>query len=148
MPITVSLSTYEVLKVSLTFSVYSNFAKPDFPRLHEWHFSGTWRTTPPKNRHSNGQGWWLAKLAKSILDLLENAESNAQVHCHTLCKCCLFEASWVCLGWVTVNHWHIRWFRSIERRRIERSRHSYWLEYDYNHVSILYFRNMIEVLIM
>ncbi|KAK1365137.1 hypothetical protein POM88_040698 [Heracleum sosnowskyi] len=32
-----------------------------------------------KNRHSNGQGRWPAKSAKFILDLLKNAESNAEV---------------------------------------------------------------------
>ncbi|KAE8021337.1 hypothetical protein FH972_007235 [Carpinus fangiana] len=32
-----------------------------------------------KNRHSNGQGRWPFKSAKFILDLLKNAESNAEV---------------------------------------------------------------------
>ncbi|TYG55596.1 hypothetical protein ES288_D09G286800v1 [Gossypium darwinii] len=32
-----------------------------------------------KNRHSNGQGRWPVKSAKFILDLLKNAESNAEV---------------------------------------------------------------------
>ncbi|KAL7619168.1 hypothetical protein Lser_V15G01119 [Lactuca serriola] len=35
--------------------------------------------TRAKNRHSNGQGRWPAKSAKFILDLLKNAESNAEV---------------------------------------------------------------------
>uniref|UniRef100_A0A9I9EIL7 Uncharacterized protein n=1 Tax=Cucumis melo TaxID=3656 RepID=A0A9I9EIL7_CUCME len=32
-----------------------------------------------KNKHSNGQGRWLIKSAKFILDLLKNAESNVKV---------------------------------------------------------------------
>ncbi|CAH1452465.1 unnamed protein product [Lactuca virosa] len=40
---------------------------------------GVGRTTQAKNRHSNGQGRWPAKSAKFILDLLKNAESNAEV---------------------------------------------------------------------
>ncbi|KAL5582301.1 hypothetical protein UlMin_014743 [Ulmus minor] len=32
-----------------------------------------------KNRHSNGQGRWPIKSARFILDLLKNAESNAEV---------------------------------------------------------------------
>ncbi|KAL5574948.1 hypothetical protein UlMin_016647 [Ulmus minor] len=31
------------------------------------------------NRHSNGQGCWPVKSARFILDLLKNAESNAEV---------------------------------------------------------------------
>jgi hypothetical protein len=41
---------------------------------------GVGRTAQAKNRHSNGQGRWPAKSAKFILDLLKNAESNAEVH--------------------------------------------------------------------
>ncbi|KAG7032361.1 60S ribosomal protein L17 [Cucurbita argyrosperma subsp. argyrosperma] len=37
------------------------------------------RTAQAKNRHSNGQGRWPVKSAKFILDLLRNAESNAEV---------------------------------------------------------------------
>ncbi|KAI5431037.1 60S ribosomal protein L17B [Lathyrus oleraceus] len=40
---------------------------------------GVGRTTQAKSRHSNGQGRWPAKFAKLILDLLKNAESNAEV---------------------------------------------------------------------
>lgn len=40
---------------------------------------GVGRTAQAKNRHSNGQGRWPAKSAKYILDLLKNAESNAEV---------------------------------------------------------------------
>ncbi|KAF6133997.1 hypothetical protein GIB67_040761 [Kingdonia uniflora] len=40
---------------------------------------GVGRTAQAKNRHSNGQGRWPAKSAKFILDLLKNAESNADV---------------------------------------------------------------------
>lgn len=43
---------------------------------------GVGRTAQAKNRHSNGQGRWPAKSAKFILDLLKNAESNAEV-----CSC-------------------------------------------------------------
>ncbi|KAL8464635.1 hypothetical protein ACS0TY_034219 [Phlomoides rotata] len=37
------------------------------------------RTAQAKNRHSNGQGRWPIKSVKFILDLLKNAESNAEV---------------------------------------------------------------------
>ncbi|THG02774.1 hypothetical protein TEA_002794 [Camellia sinensis var. sinensis] len=37
------------------------------------------RTAQAKNRHSNGQGRWPIKSAGFILDLLKNAESNAEV---------------------------------------------------------------------
>ncbi|CAA7387980.1 unnamed protein product [Spirodela intermedia] len=40
---------------------------------------GVGRTAQAKNRHPNGQGRWPAKSAKFILDLLKNAESNAEV---------------------------------------------------------------------
>ncbi|XVE92148.1 hypothetical protein REPUB_Repub01dG0072200 [Reevesia pubescens] len=40
---------------------------------------GVGRTAQAKNRHSNGQGRWPLKSAKFILDLLKNAESNAEV---------------------------------------------------------------------
>ena len=43
---------------------------------------GVGRTAQAKNRHSNGQGRWPVKSAKFILDLLKNAESNAEVHPH------------------------------------------------------------------
>ncbi|KAJ8439151.1 hypothetical protein Cgig2_027077 [Carnegiea gigantea] len=39
---------------------------------------GVGRTAQAKNRHSNGQGRWPVKSAKFILDLLKNAESNAE----------------------------------------------------------------------
>ncbi|CAN6548716.1 unnamed protein product [Malus baccata var. baccata] len=41
---------------------------------------GVGRTAQAKNRHSNGQGRWPVKSAKFILDLLKNAESNAEVN--------------------------------------------------------------------
>ncbi|CAO2184405.1 unnamed protein product [Urochloa humidicola] len=40
---------------------------------------GVGRTAQAKSRHSNGQGRWPVKSAKFILDLLKNAESNADV---------------------------------------------------------------------
>jgi hypothetical protein len=42
---------------------------------------GVGRTAQAKSRHSNGQGRWPVKSARFILDLLKNAESNADVHC-------------------------------------------------------------------
>ncbi|PON82840.1 Ribosomal protein, partial [Trema orientale] len=45
-----------------------------------WRFcGGVGRTAQPKNRHSNGQGCWPVESARFILDLLKNAESNAEV---------------------------------------------------------------------
>lgn len=41
---------------------------------------GVGRTAQVKNRQPNGQGRWPAKSAKFVLDLLKNAESNAEVH--------------------------------------------------------------------
>jgi len=52
---------------------------------------GVGRTAQAKNRHSNGQGRWPAKSARFILDLLKNAESNADV-CQRL-----FHSSFQCL---------------------------------------------------
>ncbi|KAF8408417.1 hypothetical protein HHK36_007569 [Tetracentron sinense] len=49
---------------------------------------GVGRTAQAKNRHSNGQGRWPVKSAKFILDLLKNAESNADV--------CLSDWLWTC----------------------------------------------------
>jgi large subunit ribosomal protein L17e len=46
---------------------------------------GVGRTAQAKSRHSNGQGRWPVKSARFILDLLKNAESNADVYC-----CCFF----------------------------------------------------------
>ncbi|GFY99982.1 ribosomal protein L22p/L17e family protein [Actinidia rufa] len=40
---------------------------------------GIGRTAQAKNRHSNGQGRWPVKSVGFILDLLKNAESNAEV---------------------------------------------------------------------
>ncbi|XP_058078003.1 large ribosomal subunit protein uL22y-like [Magnolia sinica] len=40
---------------------------------------GVSRTAQAKNRHPNGQGRWPAKSAKFILDVLKNAESNADM---------------------------------------------------------------------
>ncbi|KAM7269809.1 hypothetical protein ACFE04_025306 [Oxalis oulophora] len=40
---------------------------------------GVGRTAQAKSRHSNGQGRWPVKSATFILDLLKNAESNAEV---------------------------------------------------------------------
>lgn len=42
---------------------------------------GVGRTAQAKSRHSNGQGRWPVKSARFILDLLKNAESNAEVCC-------------------------------------------------------------------
>ncbi|CAN6702902.1 unnamed protein product [Malus baccata var. baccata] len=41
---------------------------------------GVGRTAQAKNRQSNGQGRWPVKSANFILDLLKNAESNAEVN--------------------------------------------------------------------
>lgn len=48
---------------------------------------GVGRTAQAKNRHSNGQGRWPVKSAKFILDLLKNAESNAEVCIIPTCTC-------------------------------------------------------------
>lgn len=40
---------------------------------------GVGRTVQTKNRHSNGQGRRPEKSEKFVLDLLKNAESNAEV---------------------------------------------------------------------
>ncbi|MCH84130.1 60S ribosomal protein L17-2-like, partial [Trifolium medium] len=48
---------------------------------------GVGRTAQAKNRHSNGQGRWPAKSAKFILDLLKNAESNAEVKAYMSSPC-------------------------------------------------------------
>ncbi|CAL9162801.1 unnamed protein product [Musa hybrid cultivar] len=40
---------------------------------------GVGRTAQAKGRHPNGQGRWPLKSARFILDLLKNAESNAEV---------------------------------------------------------------------
>ncbi|KAF5205657.1 60S ribosomal protein L17 [Thalictrum thalictroides] len=40
---------------------------------------GVGRTAQVKDRHPNGQGRWPVKSAKFVLDLLKNAESNADV---------------------------------------------------------------------
>ncbi|XP_038984311.1 60S ribosomal protein L17-like [Phoenix dactylifera] len=40
---------------------------------------GVGRTAQAKARHANGQGRWPVKSARFILDLLKNAESNAEV---------------------------------------------------------------------
>ncbi|KAG1331476.1 60S ribosomal protein L17-2 [Cocos nucifera] len=40
---------------------------------------GIGRTAQAKARHANGQGRWSVKSARFILDLLKNAESNADV---------------------------------------------------------------------
>ncbi|KAL9267184.1 Large ribosomal subunit protein uL22y-like protein [Drosera capensis] len=44
---------------------------------------GVGRTAQAKSRHSNGQGRWPVKSVKFILDLLKNAESNAEASIHT-----------------------------------------------------------------
>ncbi|KAL5572112.1 hypothetical protein UlMin_021709 [Ulmus minor] len=41
-------------------------------------------TAQAKNRHSNGQGHWLVKSATFILNLLKNAESNAEERFQTI----------------------------------------------------------------
>ncbi|KAL5570589.1 hypothetical protein UlMin_027164 [Ulmus minor] len=41
---------------------------------------GVGRTAQAKNHHSNGQGRWPVKSAGFILDLVKNAESNAEVY--------------------------------------------------------------------
>ncbi|KAH0453788.1 hypothetical protein IEQ34_018112 [Dendrobium chrysotoxum] len=43
------------------------------------HYGGVGRTAQAKSRHSVGQGRWPVKSARFILDLLKNAESNADV---------------------------------------------------------------------
>ena len=45
---------------------------------------GVGRTAQAKSRHSNGQGRWPVKSARFILDLLKNAESNAEVCNYTV----------------------------------------------------------------
>lgn len=40
---------------------------------------GVGRTAQAKSRHSNGQGRWPVKSAQFLLQLLKNAESNAEV---------------------------------------------------------------------
>uniref|UniRef100_A0A8R7UEN2 60S ribosomal protein L17 n=1 Tax=Triticum urartu TaxID=4572 RepID=A0A8R7UEN2_TRIUA len=45
---------------------------------------GVGRTAQVKNRQPNGQGRWPAKSAKFVLDLLKNAESNAEVRYLTM----------------------------------------------------------------
>ncbi|RZC74696.1 hypothetical protein C5167_050177 [Papaver somniferum] len=52
---------------------------------------GVGRTAQAKNRHSNGQGRWPAKSAKFILDLLKNAESNADVGLSSLLYVYLYQ---------------------------------------------------------
>ncbi|KAK7832521.1 60s ribosomal protein l17-2 [Quercus suber] len=47
--------------------------------ISEFISRGVGRTAQAKNRHSNGQGRWPVKSAQFILDLLKNAESNAEV---------------------------------------------------------------------
>lgn len=47
---------------------------------------GVGRTAQAKSRHSNGQGRWPVKSARFILDLLKNAESNAEV-CNSSLRC-------------------------------------------------------------
>lgn len=52
---------------------------------------GVGRTAQAKNRHSNGQGRWPAKSAQFVLDLLKNAESNAEVCCmDSFCSYCFW----------------------------------------------------------
>ena len=67
---------------------------------------GVGRTAQAKNRHSNGQGRWPVKSAKFILDLLKNAESNAEV-CVVLiwsCYCCLDSILIICIGSLTISY--------------------------------------------
>jgi len=49
---------------------------------------GVGRTVQAKSRHSNGQGRWPVKSVQFLLQLLKNAESNAEVliiqHIHTI----------------------------------------------------------------
>ncbi|KAL9248523.1 Large ribosomal subunit protein uL22y-like protein [Drosera capensis] len=45
---------------------------------------GVGRTAQAKSRHSNGQGRWPVKSVKFILDLLKNAESNAEASIHNI----------------------------------------------------------------
>ncbi|XP_027171279.1 60S ribosomal protein L9-like [Coffea eugenioides] len=54
-------------------------AAPPFPAPLPSLCGGVGRTAQAKNRHSNGQGRWPVKSASFILDLLKNAESNAEV---------------------------------------------------------------------
>lgn len=55
---------------------------------------GVGRTAQAKNRHSNGQGRWPVKSAKFILDLLKNAESNAEVSSESFI--CFFKLKFIC----------------------------------------------------
>lgn len=61
---------------------------------------GVGRTAQAKNRHPNGQGRWPVKSAKFILDLLKNAESNAEVclSCIFTDFCCLHDFCWLIIG--------------------------------------------------
>lgn len=56
---------------------------------------GVGRTAQAKNRQPNGQGRWPAKSAKFILDLLKNAESNAEVN--TIWWVSYYSESLICL---------------------------------------------------
>lgn len=57
---------------------------------------GVGRTAQAKSRHSNGQGRWPVKSARFILDLLKNAESNAEVCCLAITS---FEQSLLHTAW-------------------------------------------------
>lgn len=61
---------------------------------------GVGRTAQAKNRHPNGQGRWPVKSAKFILDLLKNAESNAEVCLLSVFMdcCCLPNFCWQIIG--------------------------------------------------
>lgn len=63
---------------------------------------GVGRTAQAKNRHSNGQGRWPVKSAKFILDLLKNAESNAEV-CYFWLFPFSFDLRWTWLITVTLH---------------------------------------------
>ena len=55
-----------------------------------------------KSRHSNGQGRWPVKSARFILDLLKNAESNAEVYNSTmLCLTYLCFHSIMVIMWIS-----------------------------------------------
>ncbi|CAI8604921.1 unnamed protein product [Vicia faba] len=76
---------------------------------------GVGRTAQAKNRHSNGQGRWPAKSAKFILDLLKNAESNAEV------KGLMEESIPTCLLHATLSSFYLKRKR-LSRKSLQQKR--------------------------
>ncbi|RWW81574.1 hypothetical protein BHE74_00010024, partial [Ensete ventricosum] len=62
---------------SLSLNVFGLCSRQSHGSGHEGSLQG--RTAQAKARHPNGQGRWPLKSARFILDLLKNAESNAEV---------------------------------------------------------------------